>query len=234
MTVPLSERDDLPRFEYYPEAYDARAYPYRGAFESSDQACASCGESRGALLRIGHRPIHPNTFERVAICPWCVASGESHTNLGVFHNPMVQGEIDPSWQGDPNAYEIIPARVDINPFTGEEIRFQERRRQVRPPRLQVDAATEQQITTRTPGFGSIQSLPWWSHCRDAGLYLGNCTREVIESMSPEQVASFRTHAGLVNEGDFTRFLDEAEEGTYMGYLFRCRTCGEVGGSWDCD
>lgn len=59
----------LPEFRYHPDPIAS------GSVETSDVACACCGEKRGWIY--AGVPYAKKDLDRV-ICPWCIADGSAH------------------------------------------------------------------------------------------------------------------------------------------------------------
>lgn len=91
----------------------------------------------------------------------------------------------------------------------------------------------EEIALRTPGIISWQQAQWWTHCGDAGEFLGPMGHSQLESLGPDAVKSIQINAGVVESDweQFYRALDKDRGPT--AYLFRCRHCGIHGGYWDC-
>jgi uncharacterized protein CbrC (UPF0167 family) len=65
---------DLPRFKYHPDPLAS------GSVERCDAACVVCGELRGVLYA---GPIHGEAEPEGRVCPWCIADGSAHEQLGI-------------------------------------------------------------------------------------------------------------------------------------------------------
>ena len=100
-----------------------------------------------------------------------------------------------------------------------------------------DAVSENVIKTvahRTPGFSGWQQERWWTHCGDAGQFIGFAGREELESYGPQAIAAIREDAGLSEGPQWDRFLSTLDKNKGpTAYLFRCRKCGRLGGYQDC-
>src|SRR5690242_10257801 len=64
---------DLPQFKYHPDPLAT------GSVVASDAECACCGKSRGFLYA---GPVYALEEYEQCICPWCIADGSAHANLG--------------------------------------------------------------------------------------------------------------------------------------------------------
>jgi uncharacterized protein len=63
----------LPKFDYHPDPIAT------GSVIPSDEVCECCGEARG-FVYVG--PVYAEA-EVEFVCPWCIASGSAHAELGV-------------------------------------------------------------------------------------------------------------------------------------------------------
>jgi len=101
-----------------------------------------------------------------------------------------------------------------------------------------DAVPEEvidEVAYRTPGFSGWQQEQWWTHCGDAGQFLGRAGRKEMELLGPEAVAAIRDSAGFEEGGDWIRFFAALnKDGSPTAYVFRCVKCGKLGGYQDCD
>lgn len=92
----------------------------------------------------------------------------------------------------------------------------------------------QEVACRTPGFSGWQQERWWTHCGDAGAFLGRVGRAELEAAGVEAVEAIRGDTGL-DGAEWTGFLHALDkDGSPTAYLFRCRHCGAPGGYQDCD
>lgn len=92
----------------------------------------------------------------------------------------------------------------------------------------------EQVAYRTPGFSGWQQEQWWTHCGDAGAFLGRKGCEQLENLGRDAVEAIQQNSGLggIEWERFYRALDK--DGSPTAYLFRCRHCGILGGYHDCD
>lgn len=97
----------------------------------------------------------------------------------------------------------------------------------------VDVMNE--VARRTPGFHGWQPQRWWTHCRDAGEFLGMAGRDELLGEWSAAVPSIRDDAQPKDDGDWPEYLDSlnTEQGP-TAYVFRCRHCGQLGGYSDRD
>jgi len=97
-----------------------------------------------------------------------------------------------------------------------------------PPEV-VDA-----VSRRTPGYATWQQEQWWTHCGDAGAFLGAAERAELDAFGPQATAAIRDAAGLADGPRWEallRALDKDHGST--AYVFRCTVCGTLGGYYDC-
>ena len=93
----------------------------------------------------------------------------------------------------------------------------------------------EEVAYRTPGFSGWQQEQWWTHCGDAGQFIGRAGREELESFGPEAIAAIQDSAGLQEGPEWDRFFTALDkEGSPTAYIFRCSKCGKLGGYQDCD
>lgn len=92
-----------------------------------------------------------------------------------------------------------------------------------------------EVARRTPGFSGWQQGQWWTHCGDAGIFMGAAGYEELKSLGEEAITAIRNSTGLpVGQKweKFFRALDKDDSPT--AYIFRCIKCGALGGYQDCD
>jgi hypothetical protein len=177
----------LPKFDYHPNPLAT------GSIIPSNAACDCCGEACGFIY---DGPIY--TEEDVdAVCPWCIASGAAHNELGATFTD--ENGIGGYGEWEPVSKDVIEA-----------------------------------VARRTPGFSGWQQEQWWTHCGDAGEFIGPCGIVELEALGVEALAVIRESAGF--EGEELELLMSAlsRDGSPTAYMFRCRKCGQLGGYWDCD
>ena len=89
-----------------------------------------------------------------------------------------------------------------------------------------------EVAHRTPGFSGWQQEQWWTHCSDAGEFLGSAGQKELETLGPEAVTAIQQNAGLVG-AEWERLLRALKkDGSPTAYVFRCKHCGTHGGYWD--
>jgi uncharacterized protein CbrC (UPF0167 family) len=63
----------LPTFKYHPDPLAT------GSVIKSDAECVCCGEARGYVYA---GPVYAEEEYEQSICPWCIADGSAHDDLG--------------------------------------------------------------------------------------------------------------------------------------------------------
>lgn len=77
----------------------------------------------------------------------------------------------------------------------------------------------QEVARNTPGFSGWQQEQWWSHCGDAGAFLGAAGHKELKTFGTEAITSIRESTGLPPGQaweDFFRALDK--DGSPTAYL----------------
>lgn len=98
----------------------------------------------------------------------------------------------------------------------------------------VPSAVVEEVARRTPGFSGWQQERWWTHCADAGAFLGRAGRRELEERWMDAVPALRREAGLEGGGWQEYFAALDANASPTAYIFRCRHCGQLGGYSDCD
>jgi uncharacterized protein len=99
---------------------------------------------------------------------------------------------------------------------------------------EVPEAVIEEVAYRTPGFCGWQQEQWWTHCGDAGQFLGAAGREELERLGSEAIAAIRASTGLEDGPEWARFFATLDkDGSPTAYVFRCVRCGSLGGYQDC-
>jgi len=65
--------------------------------------------------------------------------------------------------------------------------------------IAVSRQIAEEVAFRTPGFAAWQTERWFTHCEDAGEFLGPMGRPELESMGPEAIAVIRSESGYSDE-----------------------------------
>jgi uncharacterized protein len=100
---------------------------------------------------------------------------------------------------------------------------------------EVPEAVRDEVAHRTPGFAGWQQEQWWTHCGDAGEFLGRVGSQELAGFGPEAVAAIRAAEDVPEGREGERFMASLKrDGSPTAYLFRWTKCGEFGGYWDCD
>jgi uncharacterized protein CbrC (UPF0167 family) len=91
-----------------------------------------------------------------------------------------------------------------------------------------------EVAYRTPGFSGWQQERWFTHCGDAGEFLGAAGKVELERLGSGAMEAVRKEAGLNGE-DWQAYLQALDkESSPTAYIFKCRHCGAFGGYSDCD
>jgi uncharacterized protein CbrC (UPF0167 family) len=89
-----------------------------------------------------------------------------------------------------------------------------------------------EVAYRTPGFTGWQQERWFTHCRDAGEFLGPMGRAELAAIGPEAIRVIKEEIGFEGKDWEEYFESLAKDGEPTAYLFRCRHCGALGGYSD--
>ena len=90
-----------------------------------------------------------------------------------------------------------------------------------------------EVAHRTPGFRGWQQERWFTHCGDAGEFLGAAGKAELARFGADAMEVVRGEANLSGE-DWQAYLQALDqEQSPTAYIFRCRHCGTFGGYSDC-
>ncbi len=93
----------------------------------------------------------------------------------------------------------------------------------------------EEIAYRTPGFVAWQQEQWWTHCGEAGQYLGRAGENEVRAAGQNAIDSIRESADIDDDDEWEEFLESLDkDGSPTAYLFKCCKCGQIGGYQDCD
>lgn len=93
----------------------------------------------------------------------------------------------------------------------------------------------EEVARRTPGFSGWQQEQWWSHCGDAGAFLGAAGHEELKTLGADAILSIRESTELPPGEVWDKFFQALDkDGSPTAYVFRCTKCGALGGYQDCD
>ncbi|MFL5382629.1 MAG: CbrC family protein [Longimicrobiaceae bacterium] len=96
----------------------------------------------------------------------------------------------------------------------------------------VPDAVVLEVSRRTPGFTGWQQERWWTHCGDAGEFLGRAGADDLAGRWSGALAAIRDDV-LVDDEEWEEILPTLHpDGDATAYVFRCRTCGQLGGYAD--
>jgi uncharacterized protein CbrC (UPF0167 family) len=91
-----------------------------------------------------------------------------------------------------------------------------------------------EVASRTPGFMGWQQEQWWTHCDDAGQFLGRAGKKELLEFGTQAIQSVQYSTGFA-DSDWEEFFDALDkDGSPTAYIFRCSKCGAIGGYQDCD
>ncbi|WP_139921737.1 CbrC family protein [Hymenobacter sp. DG01] len=93
----------------------------------------------------------------------------------------------------------------------------------------INAASLEEVVSRSPGCNSWQQGVWLTHCQDMCVFLGYVGGEDIRPLLPELRPDLQ---GWPDEDFLLRSL--SADGGLTGYLFQCHHCGQHRLHIDCD
>src|SRR5450432_3019342 len=91
----------------------------------------------------------------------------------------------------------------------------------------------EEIAFRTPGFSTWQGEHWFTHCGDAGEFIGPMGKEELQQTGPEAIEVIQRESGHQGPDWDHHFPALERDHTATAYLFKCRHCGQLGGFSDC-
>jgi uncharacterized protein CbrC (UPF0167 family) len=96
----------------------------------------------------------------------------------------------------------------------------------------VPEAVLHEVAYRTPGFNGWQQERWFTHCGDAGAFLGVAGFDELTVYGPEAVAAIASESDLDEDEveEYIQSLDALDQPA--AYLFRCIHCQKYGGYSD--
>jgi len=99
----------------------------------------------------------------------------------------------------------------------------------------VPAEVVLQVAERTPGFAGWQQERWWTHCGDAGAFLGRAGHSELLAHGEDALRAIQLSIGLPAGPKWEKFLGILDkDGSPTAYVFRCSACGMLGGYHDFD
>ena len=100
---------------------------------------------------------------------------------------------------------------------------------------EVSPEIAEEVAFCTPGFSSWQEERWFTHCGDAGEFLGPMGKKELQQAGPEAIEAIRLESGYDEEewADYFKSM-HLKRGPATAYLFKCRHCGKLGGYSDCN
>lgn len=98
----------------------------------------------------------------------------------------------------------------------------------------VPQASVDEIAYRTPGFSGWQQERWWSHCQEAGCFIGRAGHKELLAAGERAIAAIRESTGITSDLEWEEFFKDLDKHSGpTAYLFRCLRCGAIGGYQDC-
>jgi uncharacterized protein len=99
----------------------------------------------------------------------------------------------------------------------------------------VPVAVVEEVAYRTPGFNGWQQECWFTHCSDAGAFLGAMGSDELRAGEPGAIDAVRESTGLDEGPSWDEFFAALDRhGSPRAYLFQCLHCGDFGGYTDAD
>jgi uncharacterized protein len=167
-------------------------------------------------------PLATGSIIPSAIACACCKSERGFVYAGPVHGPDV-GHICPWCIADGTAHAKFDMNFTVEAGIGDNGHWGP------VPQDVIDT-----VAYRTPGFYGWQQERWWTHCGDAGEFLGHMGRKEMEAIGEAAFVALRDNDMLPNGwtlNEFVSTLDKDRGPT--AYLFRCRSCGQLGAYWDC-
>jgi uncharacterized protein CbrC (UPF0167 family) len=100
----------------------------------------------------------------------------------------------------------------------------------------VAQAVVEELAFRTPCFTGWQQERWFTHCADAGEFLGRADTDDLRGKWAAVRPAMQADAGMSDE-EWNRVANAFAKGpndSPTAYVFRCLHCGQLGGYWDTD
>jgi uncharacterized protein len=99
----------------------------------------------------------------------------------------------------------------------------------------VSNSIVEEVAYRTPGFNGWQQEKWWTHCNDAAEFVGRAGSKELLAAGQQAIAAIQDDAALSDGPEWNQFFANLnKDGSPTAYLFKCRSCGQIGGYQDCD
>jgi uncharacterized protein CbrC (UPF0167 family) len=198
----------LPHFKYHPDPIGT------GSIEASAETCRCCGQARGYIYTAG-------VYRAVAVPPKLAryAPGLAFT---IDPAKDLQGAFCPWCIADGSAAERFHCMFTNYHGVGTVTD------------VEVPDEVGEELTERTPGFECWQEQQWWTHCGDAGEFLGPVGDGDLSGRWAEAAAAIREvieRDGEPLDDDYWQHILEGLDhgGNGQAFVFRCRHCGVLGG-----
>ena len=103
---------------------------------------------------------------------------------------------------------------------------------------ELSQAIVDEVATRTPSFFSFQQEQWWSHCNDAGCFLGEIEQVDRALLASDDALAFRQSIEATEHlppgAGWQWLLDTPSRRRHAAiHVFRCLHCGTLGSYSDC-
>jgi len=99
---------------------------------------------------------------------------------------------------------------------------------------QIPKQIKEIVAFKTPGFCGWQQERWWTHCRDAAIFLGTAGKTEIKKLGSVLIRQLQQESGY-NDEQWESYLNTlSQDSSPTAYIFKCGKCGELGGYSDCD
>jgi len=97
----------------------------------------------------------------------------------------------------------------------------------------LDEALVAELSQRTPGFNGWQQEQWFTHCNDAGAFIGKAGYAELLALGAEAMTAVQDAAGLEDGAEWHTFFSALnKDHGPTAYLFRCRHCSALGAYQD--
>jgi uncharacterized protein CbrC (UPF0167 family) len=98
----------------------------------------------------------------------------------------------------------------------------------------VNKSVIDEVTFQTPGFPSWRSENWFTHCGDAGAFLGAVGYKELKEYGDDAIEVIRENS-FVPEAEWNEYFKLLDkDGSPVAFLFKCLHCSIYGGYIDVD
>ncbi|MCW7460446.1 CbrC family protein [Leptospira bandrabouensis] len=96
----------------------------------------------------------------------------------------------------------------------------------------VSESIKEEISYRTPSFMGWQQERWWTHCNDAGIFLGRAGFEEIKEYGNQLIEELKNECDI-NDVDWEEYFKALSiDDSPTAYVFQCIHCKKLGGYSD--